>query len=173
METRSWNWQRTFALALALVGSGAVAGTTSTSFTVQGTVTANCSISVPTGISFIYDPVVANAIANATNSGTLSVACTKGSAPVISLDAGLHAANAPPGSTRAMAVTITGTTYYLGYDIRQPGTLVSWGTAGGSFTPSAPTSKASRNFSLDGVAGGGQDVPPGTYTDTVTATVNF
>src|SRR5437764_1184906 len=58
-------WRGTLVLALAVFARAGLAGTASTSFTVQGTVIANCTVSVPTGISFSYDPVVAQATTTA------------------------------------------------------------------------------------------------------------
>ena len=157
-------------VAAAMVWGGDVlAGTASTTFAVNGSVIANCTISA-TGISFTYDPVVANATTNATATGTITLACTKGSAPSIALDSGLYAGLASAGPR---AMRLGATTNYLGYDIYQPGTTnTSWTTAA-PYIPSAPTSKAARNFTMNGAAIGGQDVTVGSYTDTVTATVNF
>lgn len=159
--------------ALCLVAAGTYGATATSNFVVTGNVTANCLIST-TGITFNYDPVVANATANATaTGGTVTLSCTKGSAPSIGLSAGANAtaaAGLTPASPRAMRLGTT--TSYLGYDIYWPGTTTSWTTAN-PFVPTAPTSKAARTFNMDGAAFGGQDVPVGTYTDTVTATVNF
>ena len=155
-------------LVLAAFAPGAHAATATSSFTVTGTVTANCTISTA-GISFTYDPVAANASSNATATGTVTIACTKGSAPFIGLDNGLNAGLASAGP-RAMRLGATAN--YLGYDIYWPGTTTSWTTAA-PYVPSAPPSKAARTFNMDGAAIGGQDVPVGSYTDTVTATVNF
>jgi len=159
-------------LALAVQAPDAVGATATSSFTVTGNVTANCSIST-VGPTIAYDPVVANTSANATGTGTVTIACTKGSAPNIGLDAGTHSAAAAgltPVAPRAMRLAATAN--YLGYDIYWPGTTTSWTTAN-PYIPSAPPSKAARTFNMDTVIFGAQDVTTGTYTDTVTATVNF
>jgi spore coat protein U-like protein len=170
----AWKNKRTVlaaAIALfALIARDARAGTANSSFTVSGTVSANCTIST-SGIAFAYDPVVGNATTDARNSGSVTIACTKGSSPSIALDAGLHA-GAAAGAPRAMLLSVGGISYYLGYDIYWPGTSTSWTTAT-PYVPSAPPSKAARTFNMDGIAFKGQDVPPGTYMDTVNATVNF
>ena len=101
--------------------------------------------------------------------GTVTIACTKGSAPSIGLNNGLYAGLGPTGP-RAMRLGATAN--YLGYDIFWPGTNTSWTTAA-PYIPSAPLSKAARTFNMDGAAAAGQDVAVGSYTDTVTATVNF
>ena len=161
-------WHALFAalaFTLGAMSTDALAGTATSSFTVTGTVIANCTIST-TGITFTYDPTSAT---DATATGTVTIACTKGSAPSIGLNAGLYAGLGPSGPR---AMRLGATTNYLGYDIRWPGTTTPWTTAA-PYVPTAPPSKAARTFNMDGIALAGQDVIVGTYTDTVTATVNF
>src|SRR6266568_3247904 len=85
--------------------------------------------------------------------GSVTIACTKGSAPSITLGLGLNAA----GSQRNMKI-VGGGTDVLGYQLFQPpdttpgtacpGTTV-WDTSvGGTFTPTAPTTKASRTYNV-------------------------
>src|SRR6266446_3718110 len=95
-DRREKSYRRTRAVCLAVLfamvalAPDARAGTAQSPFTVTGNVVANCSIST-TGMSFTYDPVVANSSANALAvGGTVTIACTKGSAPSIGLDNGRH-----------------------------------------------------------------------------------
>jgi spore coat protein U-like protein len=49
-----------------------------------------------------------------------------------------------------------------------------WGNSGAELlSPSAAPSKATRDFTVYGRIPSNQDVPAGSYGDTVTATVNF
>lgn len=175
-------------LALAsLLGVGAAlvavapahAGSAPANLAVSAGITANCTISTSALNFGNYDPVVVNAVNPLNGSGSVTIACTKGSAPNITLGLGLNAS----GSQRNML--LSGGTDLMAYQLYQPpnttpasactfsgGTV--WGTTGsGIFTPTAPTSKASRTYNICGTVSGGQDISVGTYNDTVVATVNF
>jgi spore coat protein U-like protein len=162
--------------AATLVASHANAATATANLTVQTQVTANCTISTSLVDFGSYDPVVANASAAKTGNGSVTIACTKGSAPTIGLGLGSNAS----GSVRRMTNGSDMLTYELFLPPNTtPGTACGalttvWGTSGANlFTPTAPANKNARTYNVCGSVAGGQDVGVGTYTDTVVATVTF
>jgi len=150
--------------------SQATAATAQTTFVVTANVTANCTISA-TGINFTYDPIGTNASTAAIATGSVTIACTKGAGPTIGLNAGNNGGKVA-GVTRAMA---NGATNFLGYELSQPAPGGVWTDIGsaGVFNPGVSPSKAARTFTVNATIPAGQDVAVGTYTDTITATVNF
>src|SRR5438270_1352031 len=101
--------------AAMLSASPAHAGSAPANLSVTASVTANCTIST-TAVAFgAYDPVVANASTALNASGSVSVACTKGSAPNITMDLGANAS----GSHRNMLVT-GGGTHVAGDQLYEP-----------------------------------------------------
>ena len=179
--------KRATAIALASVLGAAIvvsepaqAGSAPANLSVTASVNANCTITTSAVAFGAYDPVVANATTALNGTGSVSIACTKGSAPSVTLDLGSNAV----GSQRNMKITGGGTDV-LGYQLYQPpnttpGTACTfpgstvWGTsAPQTFTPTVPTSKASRTYNVCGTVAAGQDVSVGSYQDIVVATVNF
>jgi spore coat protein U-like protein len=160
------------AAVAGMIGGGlsvrADAATATANLTVSATVTTNCTITTAALAFGSYDPVVANASANLDGTGTVSVACTKGAAPTIALGSGSNAS----GSTRRMS---DGASHYLTYELYQDSSRSTvWAGAGaGLLTTVAAPSKVARDFTVYGRIVGNQDVPAGTYGDTVVATVNF
>lgn len=160
-------------LALAVLAFGATtyaayAANQTASLTVSATVSNNCTVSTSALAFAPYDPVVNNATANLDGTGTVTVACTKGAAPTIGLGTGSSAS----GSQRRLS---DGAGNYLLYDMfKDSGRSTSWtGSGGGMLTTTAATSKTARDFTVYGRVAANQDVPAGSYSDTIVATVNF
>jgi spore coat protein U-like protein len=156
-----------------LTAPQAGAATAQTTFVVTANVTAVCTITA-TPITLTYDPIGANATTAASATGTLSVTCTKGAGPTIGLNAGANAGKVA-GSTRSMANGAN----FLGYDLFQPaapnGNGALWTDLAGTnpLNAGASVSKAPRSIQVTATIPPGQDVAVGSYTDTITATVNF
>ena len=170
--------------ALAMVAGLGIAssswGTTtvsSPSITVSTNVIQKCTISTPGTFVFPnYDPFSTTVD---TQTGTLTITCTKGSTLVtVGMTLGLKPAQTTNG---ARAMEIGTTANYLGYDIFQPSvagtsgtcTTTSWTTSAtvagsGSFGLGAPLT-----FNICGSIQAGQDAVVGAYQDTVQAQVNF
>ena len=151
-----------------LAASTASAATATANLAVSATVTNNCTISTAPLAFGSYDPVVANASADLDGTGTVTVACTKGSSATIGLGLGSNAS----GTTRRMT---DGSSNFLTYELYQDsGRSTVWGNSGsGLLSPVAAPSKAARDFTVYGRVTSNQDVPAGSYNDTVVATVNF
>jgi len=164
-------------LAFGLPVLRAQAGSSSTTFQVSMTVARNCKITTSGTFNFgNYDPVVANASAplNVTTPAFISVNCNKNTASVwVGLDAGANSSHAPAGSTRAAS---DGAGDYIGYDFYQDSAFTTlWGNTQATAPTLGPftSAKTPVTATVYGQAPAGQDVPVGTYTDTITATVNF
>jgi spore coat protein U domain-containing protein, fimbrial subunit CupE1/2/3/6 len=159
-------------LSLLSMVSPVFAGAATSTFTVSATVVNNCAITT-TPLAFgAYDPVLANQTTPVDATGTVTITCTRGAASTVGLQAGQNGLRAV-GTTRAMTNSASG---YLSYEIYRDSTrTVVWGDSGGAaFTPPVAPSRDPRTYTTYGRIPPGQDVPAGTsYTDTVTATVNF
>lgn len=154
------------------VYTGATLGATTT-------ITPHCTVAT-SAVSFgQYDPVVANRTAKLDASGTVTIRCVRATAPSIALGLGLHAA----GSTRRMQGP--GPSDFLSYELYHPSNInpnaacppsgtVVWGAGGASlFSPTAAGNFNARTYNVCGTVFAGQDPVIGSYSDTVTATVNF
>lgn len=170
------------AALLVAVAPGAIA--TTAVLGVSASVDANCTITA-TALSFgRYESLQTNATVPLNAAGSLSIACTKGTAPRISMDLGQNG-NAGKRYMALAAAAASGISTTLNYEIYQPpsatpgvacsfpGTTI-WGSAPGEiFVPAPPTSRAARTYNLCGSIPSGQLTMIGAYADTVVATVNF
>jgi spore coat protein U-like protein len=153
-------------LALALLAATSNTGTVN----VTGAIVADCSITTSTFGFGTYDPIVTNASAALnTFAQSLSVKCTRGATGVtISLDLGSNSTHAV-NTTRAMS---GGGGNYLSYELYTSNSYATvWNTT--NTVSYAPTSFAATGITVYGQIPGAQDVSVATYSDSVTATVNF
>jgi len=151
----------------ALNTQGVAAATATANLTVSATVTNNCTISTAALAFGTYDPVVANTSSNLDGTGRVTIACTKGSTATIGLGTGSNGS----GSARRLS---DGSGNYLSYELfSDSGRAAVWNTGSGLLSPTAAASKTARDFTVYGRISGNQDVPSGSYSDTVVATVNF
>lgn len=162
-------------MGAALMAATAMAGSTSGTFTVTANVVASCKIGTVNGIAFgNYDPANVNATNPLNGQGSIAVSCTKSTAAAVSLDQGVNAAS---GSTCAAPSRqmITGANK-LAYGIYMDSARSSaWGCSAGANTASftATSALTANTLTTYGSVPGGQDVPAGAYSDTVTFTVTF
>lgn len=154
--------------ALVVAGGAAVSAAVATEdLGVAAIVSVKCTITTAPVAFGEYDPVETHAALDLDGTGTVSIACTKGSTVQIGLDLGSN----PAGSVRQMTA---GGIDRLTYELYSDAYTTVWGDVAGSWLePVAAPSKAARPFTVYGRVSANQDVAAGTYTDTVEATVNF
>lgn len=168
------------ALAAALAMHDATAGSAPPlQFQAKAVVAGNCTVTESGTLDFgSYDPLTTNASAAQPGSGaSLSLLCTRGSHPHVAMDNGANGG-------RQLFTGTGGANKQLTYDVLMPSgngaaataTATSWGATAATkydvgVTTVAPTTATV--VEIFGTIAGGQDVIPGTYTDTVTATVDF
>lgn len=152
---------------LLAVSGAAFAGTATTTVGVSANIANNCTVGNVSAIAFTYDPISGSA---AVATGTIDVTCTSGAPWTLDLNKGQNSGSPPPASqNRAMK---SGSNL-LGYDIYSDfGHTTVWLTGAGSNVPGTGTGTA-QTQTMYGQIPASQNVPAGTYTDTVTATVNF
>jgi spore coat protein U domain-containing protein, fimbrial subunit CupE1/2/3/6 len=153
-----------------LLGGLSWAGSTTGTLAISADVANNCVIGSSPAVNFSsYDPIVGNASSDLDVNGTLTLTCTQGAVATIAMDTGANASHAI-GTTRAMA----NGSNYLSYELySDSGLSTVWGTGGSAVTEPAAPSDAAVNYTVYGKVPAGQDVPAGSYSDTVNVTVNF
>ena len=167
---------RRFSLLVAAVGIGAAlpaAGAwayTNTSspatMAVTATVLSYCSIAANNMAFGTYSPAAAAALTATT---TLAVTCTNTTPYSVSLSAG----NSNSVAQRTMSTGSGGPT--LNYNLYQSNTYATvWGNTSSNWvTPSGGGTGTAQSLTVYGSIPAGQNATPGSYTDTITATVNY
>ncbi len=156
------------ALTALAVSVPAFAGSATANLNVTSSVAANCTITTSPVAFGAYDPVVANASTDLTASGSVNVACTKGTVATIDLGNG---GNLSGGSRRMGSGTD-----FMNYALYQDAARTQvWGSglAGGSTASYTAATKNSTAVTVYGTVPQAQDVTVGAYSDTVVATINY
>lgn len=158
-------------LAAALV---ALCGSASAqNIVVSANVAASCSVSTSPLAFGAYDPQSASAKRVSTS---ISVTCVQGSVATVALDNGANF-----NATRRMSNGAS-TPSYIAYGIFQPASnapsaacayTAPWGSAATAFVTTAAPDLTARTYNVCGEIPAAQDVPTGSYTDTVQAVVTF
>ena len=147
------------------------AGQQTANLSVTATVSANCTIATGAVAFGTYDPISTHALANLDGTGSVSVTCTSGAATTVTLGQG---ANAGGGSTDAAPVRRmnAGSNYLSSSLFSDAGRSTVWGNTAGTGVAHTGTG-ATTAITVYGRVGSGQNVPAGSYSDTVVATVTF
>lgn len=115
-----------------------------------------------------YDPVQANAGAPLDGQATIRVSCTKGTAVNVAMDDGANA----QGTTRFMT---GGGTNLLSYELfKDSNRAQRWGSSANErLDAGIAPSRDPRDFIVYGRIPAAQDVPEGSFQDTIVVTVQF
>ena len=157
--------------ALFAFGASASAQTDTADLDVSAEVTASCTITTSPLAFGSYDPVVTHAASPLEQTGGVTVTCTSGAATTVTLGQGL---SADAGSTDAVPVRrmLSGADF-LSYALySDSGRTTAWGNTAGAGVAHTGTGTATA-LTVYGRIPAAQNVPAGSYVDTVVATVTF
>ncbi|WP_426752302.1 fruiting body development fimbrial-like coat protein PRU [Myxococcus sp. Y35] len=165
--------------AASLATFSAEAATATANLNVTANVGGSCSIGSGGGggtLNFgTYDPIVVNSALGVDlfGTGALSVQCTLLGTAVITLGQGLHPAAGSTDAAPLRRMRNTASADYLAYNLYQDITrLIVWGNTAGTGLPFLGTGLPVPVL-VYGTVPRGQNVPSGTYNDTVVATITF
>lgn len=159
-------WFFVAAAVLALVSPRGWTATTTTTFTVTATVIDVCAVSASNLAFGTYSPISGSAL---DGSSTITVTCTLGTPYNVRLNAG---ANGGSVSTRQM-IRSSGTELLDYYIYRNAGRTQNWGLTDNTDTVSDTGTGLSQGHTVYGRIPASVNVPVGSYSDTVTVTVNY
>lgn len=155
-------------LTAIVISAPAFAASATANLNVSASVAAVCTITTSPVAFGAYDPVLANAATDLTATGSVNVACTKGTPATIDLGNGGNFS----GGSRRMA---SGTDF-LNYALYKDAARTQvWGSglAGGTTMAYVAATKASTPITVYGTVPQNQDVTVGAYNDVVLATINY
>jgi|SRR5215831_3983802 len=153
-------------VGLSLVGGSAYATTTTSTFSVDVTIVAQCLINSASNLSFGSSQGVLSA--NVDQTSTIVVQCTNTTAYDIGLDAGTGSG----ASVATRKLTHSGATinYSLYTNI---GRSTVWGNTVSTDTVSATGNGAAQSYTVYGRIPPQTTPAPAAYTDTITVTVTY
>ena len=158
-------------LPTGLLPSASAAGTITENMSVNATVPSNCNF--PGGASTLafgqYDPIGAQAVGgtNLTPTTTFQIRCTKGSSAALTMDNGLNYVS-PNRNMKDAGTDLLAYQIYTSSALTQVWDNSPSGTVAYDATSSSPSA-----ITVYGEALAGQDVPVGTYSDTVQITATY
>jgi spore coat protein U-like protein len=159
------NLARCLAAALAMLSSAVYGATTTSTFQVQITIQANCTIVSAAALNFGTAGVLT---ANVDQMSTIQVQCTNTTPYNIGLDAGTGT-----GATVAVRKMINGANT-INYSLyRDSGHTTVWGNTIGTDTVSATGDGTPQSYTVYGRVPPQTTPAPATYTDTITVTVTY
>ena len=130
----------------------------------------NCTFDVASGVAFgTYDPFAGGAT---TSNGTLAFRCTGVGSGTVDVTVTLSKGSSTTYTPRTMTGPAT-MDYNLYID---PFGLLIWGDGTGGSFPFGPFSVSNNQtvtLTIYGQIPAGQDLAPGSYSDTITASVNY
>ena len=153
------------AVGLPLVGGAAYAATTTSTFTVNVTIQAQCLINSASTLAFGTQGVL---IANVDQTSTIVVQCTNTTPYDIGLDAGT-------GTGASVATRkLTGGGVTINYRLySDSGRTTVWGETVSTDTVSATGNGAAQSHTVYGRIPAQTTPAPNTYSDTITITVTY
>jgi spore coat protein U-like protein len=149
--------------AIAVTSLPALATTATTTYNVTANVQSTCLIS---GNSLGFGTYTGSVLSIST---TLLVTCTNGTTYNIGLNPGT--ASGATVSTRAMTGPGGATLNYALY--QDSGHSTNWGQTVGTDTEAGTANGSAQSITVYGQLTGNQFVTPGSYSDTITATVTY
>src|SRR3954463_8918806 len=166
-SARAWRGYGTALAASFLIpwAGAAHAASTTTTFAVQATITATCTINSASTLNFGTVGVLA---ANVDQSSTIQVTCTNTTPYNIGLDAGTGS-----GATVATRKMTSGANI-VNYTLYSNSTRTTvWGNTVGTDTAAATGNGSAQSYTVYARVPPQAPPAPGTYTDTITVTVTY